>query len=256
MASSISFITAFKSFVGLYDIIQRATIYSWQLNGIKTIVPSNEADTKIKCAGYPGISIIDGVKRGRELGFSNQSPVLKDLIEKALPAIDTTMVGFINSDVMIEGGFAQRCEQIFQKYGFDIFMVGSRSNIRMNYYVDNPDSFKRALTEPRRPDSDRSDVFITSKFMWRKILKEMPEFILGRYCWDDWLVTFADVQGFKRYNCTQILPTLHCEHPKTMILKQEGLPGREAPSSKHNMSLWHPFRIVHGSRKISDWETL
>ena len=258
MNNSISFITAFKKFVGLYDIIQKSVIYSWKMNDIKVIVPANETDTKIKCSDYSNITVIDEVKRARELGFSNQSPVLKDLIEKALPHIDTTMVAFINSDIMILEDFAQKCEKIFQKYGYDIFIVGSRLNIRLNYYADSPEGYKKALSEPRLPYDDitSSDIFITSKFMWKKILQDMPEFILGRYCWDNWLHTFAEINNLKKYNCTKTLVTLHCEHPNSMIYAQEGFEGKEAPSSKHNLDLWQPIKDVYGYSRIRHWPAI
>lgn len=223
MVSNISFITAFKKFIGLSEIIQKSTIYSWQINGIKTIIP-REDDS-------PNLSIIEDVKRG-----PNQIPIFRDLIEKALPMIDTTMVAFINSDIMIEENFLQKCNQIFQKYGFDICIAGSRSNIRLNYLVDNPESYKKALAEQRLPyyDQTSSDIFITSKFIWRKILKGMPEFILEGCCWDSWLHSFAETNGLKRYNCTQAIALLHCDHPKL---------SKKIPGQPVRIDYWESIKI-------------
>jgi hypothetical protein len=246
----ISFISTFKKFFGLYDRIQRSAIYSWGANGIHSIVPSNEKDTQEVCSTYPHFTVIDGVKRAREIGFLNSSPILKDLIDKALPAIDTTMVGLIKSDIILPEDFSKKCELIFQKYGYDIFIVSSRISIRLNYLIDSSESYKKALTEPRL-SYPKSDLFITSKFLWRKIIKDMPEFIFGRYCWDDWLQTYAETHGLKKYNCTEALTPLHCDHP-SMIAMQEGAEGKEAPSSKYNFELWKP----KNSALIKYWEII
>lgn len=251
----ISFITAFKKFKSPYDMIQHSALYSWNANDIKIVAPLNEVGLKEKCSGYPNLTLIEGVQRARELGFSNQCPVVKDLIAKSLPLLNTTIVGLINSDVIITEKFNEKIQKIVNRYGYDIYMVGSRRDIQLNYYVNTPETYKKVQKE-KCEDYDTmtsSDIFITSKFLWRKIIHDMPEFILGRYGWDNWLHMYAEINNLKKLNCSDALPILHCKHDHMHIFYQEKAKDRAAPSSQHNIALWEKVRGIYGTTKISAW---
>lgn len=251
----ITFITAFKKFKKLYDMIQHSAMYSWKANGIPVIAPTNEVDTKGACAGYDNITLIEGVKRGRELGFHTQSPVVKDMIAKALPHIDTPMVGLINSDIIILEDFAQRIQKILDKYGYDVFMAGSRNDIQLKEYANNPETYKKVQQQKRTfyDDSTSSDIFITSKFQWRKIINVMPEFILGRYGYDNFLHMQAELNKLNKFNCSEALTILHCMHNLEHIYAQEGAREKAAPSSQHNLKLWNPIQGMYGTTRIKAW---
>jgi len=255
--ADISFITAFHKFKGPFDTIQRSALYSWQAHGIKTIAPLNEVG--LKDAGTPfNVTFVEGVKRARELGFPNQSPIMPDLISKCLPLIDTQLVAFINSDIIITDSFSDSLSKIIAKYGYDIYLVGSRNNIILNYVVNSPETYKKVQQEKKvsYDHSTSSDILITSKFIMRRISKEMPDFILGRFCWDNWLHLFGQLNMPKRFNCSQAVPILHCEHGYGHIQRQEGTKPKEAPSSMYNQKLWHPFETKYGTPRIQHWPNI
>lgn len=251
----ISLITAFKKFKLSYSRIQHSALYSWRANNIEIFTPENEIGIKDACKNYSNVKIIPDVKRARELGFPNQSPIVRDMIAKTLPLINTPMIALINSDIIILPDFAEKIERILKKYGFDIYMVGTRYDIKLNSLVDSEESYKQVLKKDRKmyDESTSSDIFITSKFLWRKIIHEMPEFILGRYGWDNWLHMIAEIKGFRKYNCTEVLTTLHCEHDYTHITLQEKIPKQAAPSSQYNLNLWQETKDVYGTTKINAW---
>jgi hypothetical protein len=254
----ISFISAFKKFKPPYDKIQHSAMFSWKANNIEVLVPDNEIGVKDACQGYSNMRLIPGVKRAREIGFPNQSPIVRDMIAKALPLIKTPMVALINSDILILPDFSERIEKILKRYGFDIYMVGTRLDIKLNVCVDSEKNYEKVLKEERKiyDKSTSSDVFITSKFMWRKIIHEMPEFILGRYGWDNWLHTIAEIKGFRKYNCTDALTTLHCNHDHNHILLTEKIPKQAAPSSQYNLGLWEKVKDVYGTTRINAWPSI
>ena len=251
----ISFISAFKKFKGVYKNIQHSALYSWRANNIEVIIPTIEVDAKINCSQYSNARFIDGIKRGRELGFNTQSPVIKDLIDKALPQINTTMVAFINSDIIILDNFSEIIEKIFNKYGYNIYLVGSRQDIQLQDRVGSVETYKKLMQEKREEYDPytSSDIFITSKFWWRKIIKDMPEFIMGRYGWDNWFHMYAEKNRLEKYNCSSVLTLLHCKHGFEHILKQEGAKERLAPSSLHNLRLWRAEQDVYGTTSIKTW---
>ncbi len=252
---NISFITAFRKFKGDFDRVQQSCMYSWKANGISVIAPSNEVGIKEKCADWDNITIIDGVKRARELGFNNQCPIIGDMITRALPLIDTTMVGLINSDIIIEKDFAEKVQKIFDKYGYDIYLVGSRKDIDLHLTIHTPETYQQVLDLPRTPydASTSSDIFITSKILWRQIAHKMPQFILGRYGWDNYLHFYAQVNQLKKFNCSEALPIIHCKHDYRHIRLQENADEKHAASSQHNLELWKGFEKVYGTPRIQHW---
>jgi hypothetical protein len=254
-SSNITFITAFKKFKKSYDMIQQSAMYSWKINGIPVKAPTNEVDTRGKCTGYGNITLIEGVKRGREIGFPTQSPIVPDLIAKALPVIDTVMVAYINSDIIITENFVEKIQRMVDKYGYDIFVVGSRNEIDLKEYANTPKTYKKVLEQKREAydDSTSSDIFIASKFNWRKVISEMPEFILGRWGWDNYLHMMGEVHKLKKYNCSDALPILHCKHGFHHIFLQEKKHEREAPSSRYNLALWEKTRGMYGTTRIKAW---
>ena len=255
MNKIISFVTAFKKFKGSSDIIQKSAMYSWKANDIQVFVPASEVDTKKVCKDYSNIKMLDGVRRGRDIGYNTQTPILKDLIEQAILATETTMVALINSDIILKEDFVKQIEDFFETHGYDVFLTGTRYDIKLNYCVSDEVTYKRVQKESQAVyDSFSSaDIFITSKFMWRKLLTRMPDFILGRYCWDNWIHLYAQLNNFRRYNCTRWLHILHPIHGHEHIYYQEKVHGKEAPSVQHNMKLWFPVMEIYGAAEIKGW---
>lgn len=251
----ISLVTAFKKFKPPYSRIQNSALFSWKANNIETFTPENEIGVKDACQGYSNVKLIPNVKRARELGFPNQSPIVRDMIMKALPLVKTPMIALINSDIIILPDFAERIEKIVKKYGYDIYLVGTRRDIKLKTLINSEESYKQVIEEDRElyDKSTSSDLFITSKFMWRKIIHEMPEFILGRYGWDNWLHMIAEIKGFRKFNCTETLIILHCEHDYKHIMLQEKIPEQAASSSQYNLNLWQKVKDVYGTTRINAW---
>jgi hypothetical protein len=125
----------------------------------------------------------------------------------------------------------------------------------LNITVDSEESYRQVLNGDRKlyDVSTSSDIFITSKFIWRKIIHEMPEFILGRYGWDNWLHTIAELKGFRKFNCTNVLTILHCKHNHQHILLQEKKQKQSAASSQYNLALWKKVLDVYGTTRINAW---
>jgi len=258
MNNIITFVTAFKKFTGVYDMIQKSALYSWQANDIRVLAPTNEVGVENNCKGFSNVTLLRDVKRAREIGFPNQSPIIPDLLEKAIEMTTTPLLALINSDIIIPSDFSVKIERIVEKYGFDAFMAAVRHDISLLYFVDSPEAYKKVLGEPRKiyDQSTSSDIFITSKFWWKKMLKTMPPFILGRYCWDNWIHSYAEVYIAKRFNCTDVIPILHCEHGHDHLFHQEKAHGKEAPSCQYNLKLWRPTLEVYGTAQVKYWKPI
>ena len=139
----------------------------------------------------------------------------------------------------IDKDFAERVQKIFDKYGHNIFMVGSRKDMTLNVLINTPETYHQVLGQEgfdHNPFTS-SDIFIASKDIWRQIAREMPLFLLGRFCWDNWLHAYAERKKFNKLNCTDELLLLHCEHGYAHIEGQENAINRDAASIRYNVRL-------------------
>jgi len=235
-----TFITAFKKFRDLQDQIQLSALYSWQVNDIAVVTAINEIGQREKLSSYPNVKLVQGVRTGRDLGFSTGAVVIKDLLLKGLLATETQLVALVKGDVIIPPDFNARVKKIVDMFGYDIFLIGHRRSIQTAYCADSPDTYKRLCGEPHTQERE-PNLFLTSRFMMRKLAIQMPEFIFGRFYWDTWIHQWAVQNVHKIMDCTDTLPTYHCVHPMNHIYQAEGAHGTEADSAKYNKGLIDGF---------------
>lgn len=235
----LSFITAFKQFDNFYGAVQRSALFSYGLNSIPVYVPNNEPDVIESCKGYPFLTVLDGVRTGRNLGFKNSSPILKDMIKVALGEIKTNYVGLINSDIIIQEDFSEIVMDVLNTYGENAFIAVTRRDTDLFFEIDSVEKMREFFLQQTTPydEACSSDLFLTSKRNFYCLIANMPDMILGRYAWDNWLHYSAVENGFNCLNGTRAIKTVHCVHTHSHILSQEGAAGKTAPSSGHNIRM-------------------
>jgi len=251
----VSLVTSFKKFKPPYDIIQKSAIYSWRT--LSAFVPDSEIDTAKVCSAYPNIQVLSGVKRATDMGMNIQVPVFRDLVSRVLPLVHTTMVAVVSSDIILPEDFLNKCIGAFDKYGYDVIIAGSRHNVKLDSMLQDEASYRKLLDEKRQiKDIRGSDIFITSKFIWRKILSEIPDFLFGRPYLNDWLYNFAEKHKVKKYNCTNTIVTMHPIHSDDYVRYSEKAAGEGSPTTKHNKQMMWDSGLTLAPRSIKDWPTL
>lgn len=252
----ISFVTAFKDFVGSDRTAQRSAMWSWWYNGIPVLAVDNEPFVKVNCCEYNNVRLIRGVKTSRSLGFDNACPLINDMMLRSLPYVETPLVGLINGDIIIQADFRQRLERIVSRYGWDVFMTGTRFGLDLGYEINSEETYRQFHEEETKVHNEinSADIFIAPVQMFEKMSRDMPDIILGRYGWDNWIHFWAEVNAPQKLNCTHALKTIHCQHDHDHIEHQEGKPGRKALSSVHNLTLLRNMQNLYGTTvRINKW---
>jgi hypothetical protein len=255
--NDLSFITAFKRFDNFYGAVQRSALFSYGVNSIPVYVPNNEPDVVENCKKFSNVTVLEGIRTARNLGFSNQSPILKDMIKVALENIKTDYVGLINSDIIIPEGFSNKVMDIFNTHGSNAFVVVTRYDTDLFFEIDSVEKLVEFFQQKTTPydESCSTDLFLAHKNIFYTFIVRMPDLVLGRYAWDNWLHYSAVENGFNCLNGTRILKTYHCSHTHFHILSQEGAAGREAPSSGHNTKMFLDIGNRIGSPiHINSWK--
>lgn len=229
---SITFIT---STFNPSTVIQKNALYSWQRAGIPFIV-----------VGDAPFSDVKEFKRESDLGFSGDSPIITDMVAKALPRVNTDMVGLINADVLIEPDFPEMVERILNKYGADIFLTSVRRDTSWEGEILNDGDLKKALISPWTSHQDGSaDLFISSRERFESFSREFPEFILGRLAWDNAVHVYFLKQNMSCLNSSEYLKIYHQKHGYEHFLDKDFLtiqrnPGAH-PSTNYNCHLFGAF---------------
>jgi hypothetical protein len=223
------------------------------------IAPNNEGFLNDRTANFGNVTILDGVKLAKDIGFTTRAPILPDFIVKALPLIETPLVALINADIMITPEFSKNLGEVIEKHGYSSMYISCRKNISLDFRADSDVMYQKAMALDRRVyDSETSsDLFITSKYWWKRISQEVPQFILGRLGFDNWLHMYAEIIIKSRFNCSSSLPTLHCDHDDRYIASQEKTRKRsDMPSNKYNLDLWEDWRGRYGTVRVNNWPSV
>jgi len=255
----ITFITAFKNFIGSDRAAQRSAIWSWERSRIKAIAPNNESFIKANCRDFSNVELLDNVVTARSKGFNNSCPLLNDLIRSALDLIETPMVAFINGDIIIDKNFKLYLSNIISDHGYDIFLSGTRFDIDLKFEINTEEKYSSFLEDLNKRaviynECNSADIFITSKSLFHKMAEDMPPLVLGRYGWDNWIHFWAVANNLPCFNCTNSLITIHCRHDHSHISHQEKKSGRKAPSSVYNLTHLRNMQNVYGNTvRINKW---
>jgi hypothetical protein len=254
----ITCVTSFKKFRDQYDAIQRSFLNGMHRLGIPVIVPDNEVGIREACEGREGVTVLEGVRTGRDLGFTTGAVILTDLLKSALPLINSPLVMLANSDILLLKNFHTKLQEIVNIYGYDIFLTSSRYDIDLTEELNTEEAFALLEDIPRATfdPASSSDIFITSKFYFKQMLASMPAFIVGRYGWDNWIHSWVERNIPKKFNSTGSLITLHCKHDHRHIFLQEKAQERKAPSSRYNIGLWDKDRFTYGTVRINKWKVV
>ena len=222
-----------KAFKGHDEIIQRNAFESWRLLGpsIEIMILGDDAGTAEVAAEY-GFRHIPFVRRNE-----HGTPMLDDLFQQAQKHASHNYLCYINSDIIIAGGFLESAEAVIRH--FDRFlMVGQRwdLDIRNPFDFSRPDWQSRLRSQCATEGTLHYHSGIDYFFFSPGIYEQMPPLILGRIAWDNWLVVNARRMGAAVIDATEMVFAVHQNHEYKHV---KG--GRDAawhgPEAQYNRAL-------------------
>jgi hypothetical protein len=178
-----------KPFVSHIDIIQRNAIRSWQRldPSVEIILVGDDAGTAEVCQEL-GINHIKEIKRNR-YGTKYLSSVYDQVQEVASYPI----LCHVNCDIVLMSDFLHAAMCV-SKATNHFLMAGRRWDVDIRHFLDFSDTnweynLRRiALEANRSRPAQWIDYFVFPKgFYYKKI----PEFVIGRPGWDNWLLWYA-----------------------------------------------------------------
>lgn len=211
------------------NIIQRNAIQSWtKLGSSVEVVLIGDEEGMEEVAKEYGVKHVKEV-RTNQLG----TPMIPSMFEIAREVTDSPILAFANADVIFTQEMID-CVRMVLKSENEFLMVGQRFDIEITEMIDFSEGWqKRLLTlnekigKLHRPSG--SDYFIFP----RSCFVDVPDLVIGRAGWDNWMIYEARQRGWKTINCTPSLPLLHQNHDYSHL--PGGQIHRRLPESNENV---------------------
>jgi hypothetical protein len=211
--------TAPKPFTNPHiNIIQRNAIQSWRrLEDVDVILIGDE----------PGIP-----EAAREFGVRNVSAVERD--EKGIPLVsavmeighthsDSPLLCYANADMMLISDLVGAARRVSQQVK-DFLLVGQRWNLELNEPFDFSGDWESHLHQEVEKRGEFYSPWGIDYFVFpRHLYTDVPDFIIGRPAWDNWMVYHASTTFGMAIDATLDVLAVHQNHDYSH------LPGNKPP---------------------------
>jgi len=198
-----------KAFKGHVGLIQRNAISQWaRLRPRPEIILFGNDEGTSEIARELGLRHIPDVRRN-ECG----TPLLSDLFEKAHALASHNTLCYVNADIILLGDFMGAVQQVVV-WRDRFLMVGRRTNVDLDepaiYESPDQEELLRALVSQRgRLGAANSiDYFVFP----RGLFPTLPEFAIGRFYWDNWMIWRARALRVAVVDASAAILAVHQNH--------------------------------------------
>ena len=177
-----------KPFVGHIDLIQRNAIRSWQRlhHQVEIILVGDDAGAAEVCQEF-GIRHIKHVEKN-----SYGTKYLASIYDQVHETARHEILCHVNCDIVLMSDFVAAARSVVSQTD-RFLMAGRRWDVDLQHALDlaQPDwetSLRQLARKANRPrPAQWIDYFLFSKGLY---YKKVPEFVIGRPGWDNWLLWY------------------------------------------------------------------
>lgn len=206
----LTFFSTPKPFVGHIDVIQRNALRSWQRidPDVEILLFGDDAGAAEACREL-GIRHVPNVRRN-----AHGTKYLASIYDQAQELARHNLLCHVNCDILLLEDFRNALQRVAAQS--DRFLMSGR---RWDVDIREPVSF----TDPEWSSKVRELALRTNRqrpphwidyFAFRKGLfqRQIPEFVIGRPGWDNWLLWFARSSGATVVDASAVVCAVHQNH--------------------------------------------
>jgi len=206
----LTFFSTPKPFQGHIAVIQRNALRSWQRvhPDAEIILFGDDAGAAEVCREF-GIRHVPQVCKNRY-----GTKYLADIYEQAQELASHDLLCHINCDILLLHDFRQALERVCRLSG-SFLMAGRRWDVDIREPIDFSQSAwsgslrELAIQTNRQRPPQWIDYFAFRKGLFRE---RIPEFVIGRPGWDNWLLWFARSTGASLIDASAVVCAVHQNH--------------------------------------------
>jgi hypothetical protein len=221
-------------------MIQRNAIHSWTLLPDVEVILLGEEEGLAEAAKELGVTHLPNVKRN-----DNGTPLISSMFQLARENSSSDLLCIINADMILMSDFVEATLESSnlllgnrqQAVGLQKFVLLSQ---RWDYDITSPIDFaagwESGLRESVRKQNQLhrpagSDYFLFPKNCY----EDIPDFIIGRAGWDNWMIYKARKQNWPVIDCTPSMMIVHQNHDYSHL--PGGKSHYEHPDTNENIRL-------------------
>ena len=198
-----------KNFEGIFDIIQKNAIRSWRSlsSEIEIIIFGDSLGAKdianeVDAIHYPHVKC-----------SKNGVPLLSDLFYRANILSSFNILTFINADIILPGNFLKSVK-IVDKQVSNFLTIGHRWDLDVKKEINfNKRETANLFWEMSKANSKKNSPAAIDFFVFKKdSLKKIPDFVIGRPGYDNWLIWYARRKLISVIDISNDVRPIHQKH--------------------------------------------
>ena len=206
----LTFFSTPKPFNGHLNVIQRNALRSWQQvhAGVEVLLFGDDPGAAEVCAEL-GLRHVPTVGKNR---YGTKS--LSSIYDQAQELAHHDLLCHVNCDILLLEDFRQAVDVVTQE-SFPFLMAGRRWDVDIREPLDFIHTDWRILVRnlALQANQQRPPQWI-DYFVFRRGLfhHQIPEFVIGRPGWDNWLLWYARSSGAKLIDVSEVVCAVHQNH--------------------------------------------
>jgi hypothetical protein len=203
-----------KPFRGHVGAIQRNAIESWRAlrPDVQVILVGDEEGVE-EAAREAGVQHVGGLARS-----DRGTPRLDSAFERAAPVARWSLWCLVNADIALLDDFPRAIERVVSVFG-DVLIVGESRDLDVEEGARLSDAAARRQLRQRALDRGRLRGYAALDYFVfpQGLFDPMPPFLIGRACFDNWLVWRARERGRPVVDVTRSIVAVHQSHDYSHI---------------------------------------
>ncbi len=211
-------------------MIQRNAIKSWTLLPDVEVILLGEEIGLAEAAKELGVKHLPNVARNE-----SGTPLISSMFQLARENSNSELLCIINADMILMPDFVEAAKQVV-KLKDKFVLLSQRWDYDIATSLDFAEGWESGLRESVRKQNQLhrpagSDFFLFPKSCYQDI----PDFIIGRAGWDNWMIYKARKEGWPVIDCTPSVMLVHQNHDYSHL--PGGKPHYEHPDTDENIRL-------------------
>jgi hypothetical protein len=199
-----------KPFLGHIEVIQRNAIRSWKRldADVEIILVGDDAGTEAVCREL-GLRHIPQVQRNQ-----HGTKYLASIYDQAQDAARHEILCHVNCDIVLLSDFARAVRRV-RESSEQFLMAGRRWDVDVRESIDfSISDWEANLRKLARETNRQRPPQWIDYFVFRKGLfyKKIPEFVIGRPGWDNWLLWYPKSIGVAVVDASRVVMAVHQNH--------------------------------------------
>ena len=211
-------------------MIQRNAIKSWTLLPDVEVILLGEETGLAEAAKELGVKHLPNVARNE-----SGTPLISSMFQLARENSNSELLCIINADMILMPDFVEAAKQAV-KLKDKFVLLSQRWDYDIATPLDFAEGWEAGLRESVRKQNQLhrpagSDFFLFPKSCYQDI----PDFIIGRAGWDNWMIYKARSEKWPVIDCTPSVMIVHQNHDYSHL--PGGKPHYEHPDTNENIRL-------------------